>query len=162
MRYRKPVFGEIGHTIMNLLADFRNYQYQLPQIRGVLIHMEDKKTIIRFPKNRYDEVCVCVCVCVCVRVCGCGSLELSETGLVHMKEETRFPRKRRVCLRPIPDSSQLFHFPKFLAINQALSLRSRLWQPFICSCLVTLLKCSASCAEWKRVRRGPCLFYLVI
>ncbi len=56
VRNRKPVFGEIGHTIMNLLADFRNYQYMLPQIRGVQIHMEDKKTYIKFPKNRYDEV----------------------------------------------------------------------------------------------------------
>ena len=56
VRDRKPVFGEIGHTIMNLLADFRNYQYMLPQIRGVAIHMEDKKTYIKFPRNRYDEV----------------------------------------------------------------------------------------------------------
>ena len=58
VRDRKPVFGEIGHTILNLLADFRNYQYMLPQIRGVQIHMEDKKTFIKFPRNRYDEVCV--------------------------------------------------------------------------------------------------------
>ena len=50
------MFGEIGHTIMNLLADFRNYQYMLPQIRGVQIHMEEKKTYIKFPRNRYDEV----------------------------------------------------------------------------------------------------------
>ena len=56
IRNRKPVFFEIGHTIMNLLADFRNYQYMLPQIKGVHIHMEDKKTIIKFPRNRYDEV----------------------------------------------------------------------------------------------------------
>ncbi|XP_041359880.1 zinc finger FYVE domain-containing protein 16-like isoform X2 [Gigantopelta aegis] len=56
IRNRKPVFFEIGHTIMNLLADFRNYQYMLPQIRGVHIHMEDKKTIIKFPRNRYDEL----------------------------------------------------------------------------------------------------------
>ncbi|KAJ8309619.1 hypothetical protein KUTeg_012826 [Tegillarca granosa] len=56
VRNRKPVFFEIGHTIMNLLADFRNYQYMLPQIKGVTIHMEDKKTIINFPRNRYDEL----------------------------------------------------------------------------------------------------------
>ncbi|XP_067677797.1 zinc finger FYVE domain-containing protein 16-like isoform X2 [Haliotis asinina] len=56
IRNRKPVFFEIGHTIMNLLADFRNYQYMLPQIRGVHIHMEDKKTVINFPRNRYDEL----------------------------------------------------------------------------------------------------------
>ena len=56
VRFRKPVFGEIGHTIMNLLADFRKFQYMLPQIKGVTIHMEDKKTYINFPRNRYDAV----------------------------------------------------------------------------------------------------------
>ncbi|PVD22658.1 hypothetical protein C0Q70_15913 [Pomacea canaliculata] len=56
IRNRKPVFYEIGHTIMNLLADFRNFQYMLPQISGVTIHMEDKKTLINFPRNRYQEV----------------------------------------------------------------------------------------------------------
>lgn len=56
VRNRKPVFYEIGHTIMNLLADFRNYQYMLPQIRGVTIHMEDKRTVINFPRNRYDDL----------------------------------------------------------------------------------------------------------
>lgn len=56
VRNRKPVYFEIGHTIMNLLADFRNYQYMLPQISGITIHMEDKVTRINFPRNRYDEV----------------------------------------------------------------------------------------------------------
>lgn len=56
VRNRKPVFFEIGHTIMNLLADFRNFQYMLPQIKGVSIHMEDKKTTITFPRNRYEDV----------------------------------------------------------------------------------------------------------
>ncbi|XP_053395265.1 uncharacterized protein LOC128555782 isoform X2 [Mercenaria mercenaria] len=56
IRNRKPVFFEIGHTIMNLLADFRNYQYMLPNIRGVAIHMEDKVTKINFPRNRYEEL----------------------------------------------------------------------------------------------------------
>ena len=56
VRHRKPVFGEIGHTIMNLLADFHHFQYMLPQIRGVKIHMQDKQTYILFPKNRYDDV----------------------------------------------------------------------------------------------------------
>ena len=33
VRGRKSVYGEIGHTIMNVLADFRNYAYSLPTIR---------------------------------------------------------------------------------------------------------------------------------
>ncbi|XP_055886956.1 zinc finger FYVE domain-containing protein 9-like isoform X2 [Biomphalaria glabrata] len=56
VRNRKPVFFEIGHTIINLLADFRNYQYMLSHIPGVTIKMEDKKTVINFPRNRYNEV----------------------------------------------------------------------------------------------------------
>ncbi|XP_050311438.1 zinc finger FYVE domain-containing protein 9 isoform X2 [Anthonomus grandis grandis] len=55
-RHRDSVFVEIGHTIINLLADFRNFSYTLPQIRGLVIHMEDKKTTITIPKNRYDQV----------------------------------------------------------------------------------------------------------
>jgi len=57
VRNRKPVYGEIGHTIMNLLADFHNFQYTLPQIDGLLIHMEDKQTCVRLPRSRYSAVC---------------------------------------------------------------------------------------------------------
>ncbi|XP_066257587.1 zinc finger FYVE domain-containing protein 16 isoform X2 [Euwallacea similis] len=55
-RHRDSVYVEIGHTIINLLADFRNFTYSLPQIRGLIIHMEDKKTTITIPKNRYDMI----------------------------------------------------------------------------------------------------------
>ncbi|XP_022089254.1 uncharacterized protein LOC110978509 [Acanthaster planci] len=56
VRFRKPVFGEIGHTIMNLLADFKNYQYKLPVIPGIVIHMQERETLIQIPRNRYNEV----------------------------------------------------------------------------------------------------------
>ncbi|CAL4214579.1 unnamed protein product [Meganyctiphanes norvegica] len=56
IRNRKPVFCEIGHTIMNLLVDFRNYAYTVPVVEGLHIHMEDKKTTLSFPKNRYEQV----------------------------------------------------------------------------------------------------------
>ncbi|XP_033127020.1 zinc finger FYVE domain-containing protein 9-like, partial [Anneissia japonica] len=56
VRGRKPVYGEIGHTIMNLLADFKNYQYMLPQIPGITIHMQKKETRINFPNSKYDEI----------------------------------------------------------------------------------------------------------
>ncbi|XP_066149180.1 zinc finger FYVE domain-containing protein 9 [Euwallacea fornicatus] len=55
-RHRDSVYVEIGHTIINLLADFRNFTYSLPQIRGLIIHMEDKKTTITIPRNRYDMI----------------------------------------------------------------------------------------------------------
>ncbi|XP_043941949.1 zinc finger FYVE domain-containing protein 9 [Protopterus annectens] len=56
VRFRKPLFGETGHTIMNLLADFRNYQYTLPVVQGLVIDMEVKKTSIKIPSNRYNEM----------------------------------------------------------------------------------------------------------
>ncbi|XP_044742406.1 zinc finger FYVE domain-containing protein 16 [Chrysoperla carnea] len=55
-RNRESLFVEIGHTIINLLADFRNYSYTLPSVRGLIIHMEEKKTSVLIPKNRYDQV----------------------------------------------------------------------------------------------------------
>uniref|UniRef100_A0A1A7Z3E4 FYVE-type domain-containing protein n=1 Tax=Iconisemion striatum TaxID=60296 RepID=A0A1A7Z3E4_9TELE len=56
VRFRKPLFGETGHTIMNLLADFRNYQYTLPVVRGLVVDMEVRKTSIKIPSNRYNEL----------------------------------------------------------------------------------------------------------
>ncbi|KAL3271061.1 hypothetical protein HHI36_021561 [Cryptolaemus montrouzieri] len=60
-RERDSVFVEIGHTIINLLADFRNFSYTLPQIRGLTIHMEDKNTTVTIPVNRYDQVLKGLC-----------------------------------------------------------------------------------------------------
>lgn len=56
IRQRPSVYGEIGHTIIQVLADFRNMVYTLPTVRGLLIHMEDKQTTILLPRNRYDQV----------------------------------------------------------------------------------------------------------
>lgn len=56
LRGRRPVYCEIGHTIINLLADFRNLSYTLPSVRGLVIHMEDRRTSVLLPKNRYDQV----------------------------------------------------------------------------------------------------------
>ncbi|KAM9459354.1 zinc finger FYVE domain-containing protein 9-like isoform 2-T5 [Salvelinus alpinus] len=56
VRFRKPLFGETGHTIMNLLADLRNYQYTLSMVKGLVVDMEVKKTCIKIPSNRYNEL----------------------------------------------------------------------------------------------------------
>uniref|UniRef100_A0A8C7YJY0 Zinc finger, FYVE domain containing 9a n=1 Tax=Oryzias sinensis TaxID=183150 RepID=A0A8C7YJY0_9TELE len=56
VRFRKPLFGETGHTIMNLLADFRNYQYTLPIVKGLVVDMEVRKTTIKIPSNCYNEL----------------------------------------------------------------------------------------------------------
>ncbi|XP_078070981.1 zinc finger FYVE domain-containing protein 16-like isoform X2 [Mustelus asterias] len=56
VRFRKALFGETGHTIMNLLADLRNYQYTLPTIEGLVLLVEMGKSTIKIPKRRYNEV----------------------------------------------------------------------------------------------------------
>ncbi|XP_048359419.1 zinc finger FYVE domain-containing protein 16 [Sphaerodactylus townsendi] len=56
IRHRKPLFGEIGHTVMNLLVDLRNYQYTLHTIDNLFIHMEMGRSCIKIPLNRYKEV----------------------------------------------------------------------------------------------------------
>ncbi|XP_078531433.1 zinc finger FYVE domain-containing protein 16 isoform X2 [Lissotriton helveticus] len=56
IRNRKPLYGEIGHTIMNLLADLRNYQYTLTTVDGLFIHMEMGTSCIKLPLKRYNEI----------------------------------------------------------------------------------------------------------
>ncbi|XP_073812365.1 smad anchor for receptor activation [Musca autumnalis] len=53
---RESVYAEIAQTIINFLADFRNYSYTLPFIRGMYIHMEDRQTTVVIPRNRLDDV----------------------------------------------------------------------------------------------------------
>ncbi|XP_067631089.1 zinc finger FYVE domain-containing protein 16 [Eurosta solidaginis] len=53
---RDPVYGEIAQTIINFLADFRNYSYTLPSIKGMYIHMEDRQTTVMIPRNRHEDV----------------------------------------------------------------------------------------------------------
>ncbi|GFV83067.1 zinc finger FYVE domain-containing protein 9 [Trichonephila clavipes] len=56
VRHRKPVYFEIGQTIMSVLADLRNFQFTIPVIPGLVVHMEEKKTCVNIPRNRYDKV----------------------------------------------------------------------------------------------------------
>ncbi|EDS41193.1 smad anchor for receptor activation [Culex quinquefasciatus] len=56
VRERDSVYVEIAQTIINLLADFRNYSYTIATIRGMVIHIEDRKTSILIPRNRYEQV----------------------------------------------------------------------------------------------------------
>ncbi|XP_074936003.1 zinc finger FYVE domain-containing protein 16 [Phalacrocorax aristotelis] len=55
-RHRKPLFGEIGHTIMNLLVDLRNYQYTLHTIDNLFVHVEMGRSCIKIPQRKYNEV----------------------------------------------------------------------------------------------------------
>lgn len=39
-----------------MVQDFRNYQYTLPVVKGLVVDMEVRKTSIKIPSNRYNEV----------------------------------------------------------------------------------------------------------
>lgn len=56
VRGRNSVYAEIAQTIINFLADFRAYSYTIATIRGMFIHMEDRRTNVLIPRNRYDQI----------------------------------------------------------------------------------------------------------
>ncbi|XP_050976901.1 zinc finger FYVE domain-containing protein 16 isoform X1 [Labeo rohita] len=56
VRFRDSVFRETGHTIMNLLTDLRNYQYSLPVVESLRVHMEMGNSYIDIPKSRFNEM----------------------------------------------------------------------------------------------------------
>ncbi|XP_030824662.1 zinc finger FYVE domain-containing protein 16 [Camarhynchus parvulus] len=56
VRHREPLFGDIGHTIMNLLVDFRNYQYTLHTIENLFVHVEMGRSCIKIPLRKHNEV----------------------------------------------------------------------------------------------------------
>uniref|UniRef100_A0A671TQM0 Zinc finger, FYVE domain containing 16 n=1 Tax=Sparus aurata TaxID=8175 RepID=A0A671TQM0_SPAAU len=56
LRFRESVYRETGHTIMNLLADLRNYQYSLSVVEGLRIHMEMGHSYIDIPKGSFNEM----------------------------------------------------------------------------------------------------------
>ncbi|ETN61396.1 smad anchor for receptor activation, partial [Anopheles darlingi] len=56
VRERESVYVEIAQTIVNLLADFRHFSYTIPTVRGMVIHIEDRKTRILIPRNRYEKI----------------------------------------------------------------------------------------------------------
>ncbi|KAG7210295.1 hypothetical protein KM043_011839 [Ampulex compressa] len=56
VRFRDALYYEIGHTVMKVLADFRNFGYTLPGVRGLTIHLRNRTTDVMLPKNRYDQV----------------------------------------------------------------------------------------------------------
>ncbi|KAM9367694.1 zinc finger FYVE domain-containing protein 16 [Phaethornis superciliosus] len=56
IRNRKPLFGETGHTIMDLLVDLRNFQYTLHTIDNLFVHVEMGRSCIKIPLRKYNEV----------------------------------------------------------------------------------------------------------
>ena len=42
--------------LLIVFQDFKNFQYTLPRVTGMHVHLEDNKVVIQLPQNRYDEV----------------------------------------------------------------------------------------------------------
>lgn len=55
-RNRKAAYCEIGHTILKVLADFRNFQYNITVLPGVVIRKTANKYVLSLPRNRYDAI----------------------------------------------------------------------------------------------------------
>ena len=49
--------------------DFKNFQYTLGRVTGLVIHMEEKRTLVRLPQDRYDEVLRTVAVFIYLFIC---------------------------------------------------------------------------------------------
>ncbi|XP_061539259.1 zinc finger FYVE domain-containing protein 9 [Phycodurus eques] len=56
VRFRKPLFRDIGHTVMRLLVDFRNFRYSLPMVPGLTVDLEARRTCIKIPTTGYNEL----------------------------------------------------------------------------------------------------------
>lgn len=55
-RDRGPVFGEVGNSIVRLLADVRNLQYTIVTIPGARIHLREHVTELILPFSSYNQV----------------------------------------------------------------------------------------------------------
>lgn len=51
-----PFLSCFNSTLICFAQDFRNYQYTLPVVQGLVVDMEVRKTSIKIPSNRYNEV----------------------------------------------------------------------------------------------------------
>ncbi|PAA85358.1 hypothetical protein BOX15_Mlig029677g1 [Macrostomum lignano] len=56
VRDRAPVFGELGRSLIGLLADFRNFTYTLPAPPGLRVHLRAGCTSVLCPTASYAAV----------------------------------------------------------------------------------------------------------
>ena len=56
-RTRDPVYYEIGHTIISILGDFRNFRYSLTHVDGLRVTMNKstRKVLIRLAQSNYNQ-----------------------------------------------------------------------------------------------------------
>lgn len=57
LRVREPVYYEVGHTIISILGDFRNFRYGISHVDGlkVMLNKASKKVFVRLDRSSYQQ-----------------------------------------------------------------------------------------------------------
>lgn len=56
-RSRDPVYYEVGHTIISILSDFRNFRYSLTHVDGlkVMLNKKTRKVLVQLNQSSYQQ-----------------------------------------------------------------------------------------------------------
>lgn len=56
-RSREPVYYEVGHTIISILGDFRNFRYSITHVDGlkVMLIKSEKKVLVQLNQTSYQQ-----------------------------------------------------------------------------------------------------------
>lgn len=56
-RIREPVYYEVGHTIISILGDFRNFRYSITHVDGlrVMINKATRKVTVQLSQSNYQQ-----------------------------------------------------------------------------------------------------------
>uniref|UniRef100_H2Z608 Smad anchor for receptor activation-like C-terminal domain-containing protein n=1 Tax=Ciona savignyi TaxID=51511 RepID=H2Z608_CIOSA len=55
-KYRKPVYRELGNTILSILCDFRNFKYKVISVQGLVVIVKNSTITINLPCNRFPDI----------------------------------------------------------------------------------------------------------
>lgn len=57
LRAREPVYYEVGHTIISILGDFRNFRYSITHVDGlkVMIDKSSRKVLVQINQANYQQ-----------------------------------------------------------------------------------------------------------
>lgn len=57
LRVREPVYYEVGHTIISILGDFRNFRYGINHVDGlkVMLNKATKKVLVQLDPSSYQQ-----------------------------------------------------------------------------------------------------------
>lgn len=57
IRVREPVYYEVGHTIISILGDFRNFRYSITHVDGlkVMLNKKTRKVLVKLNQSSYQQ-----------------------------------------------------------------------------------------------------------